>query len=301
MERLNTARLLTAIKTPYTQSGKLDIKAFDQLVEKQVASGVEGLVVGGTTGEGHLMSWDEHLMLIAHAVNFFGDRIIIIGNTGSNNTREAMHATEQGFAIGMHAALQINPYYGRTSKAGLEAHFGKLLDLGPALIYNVPGRTGQDIEPEVMEELAKHQNFIGVKECAGPERIAAYAKKGIRSWSGNDNECFESRHRYGAQGVISVASNLFPGLMRQLMDEDNPDLNKKLTPMMDWLFSEPNPIPLNTALAMTGAALPTFRLPYAPLGAEEREQGLAMMQEIGLSHLVGDRLEVMNDSDFTLI
>lgn len=106
----------------YLPNGKFDLKSYDKLVDLQIAHGVEGVIVGGTTGEGHLMSWDEHIMLIAHTVNKYGDRVKVIGNTGSNSTGEAVHATEQGFAVGMHAALQINPYYGKTSMAGLRAH-----------------------------------------------------------------------------------------------------------------------------------------------------------------------------------
>ncbi|TMP25140.1 dihydrodipicolinate synthase family protein, partial [Pseudoalteromonas rubra] len=89
-----------------------------------------------------------------------------------------------GFATGMHASLQINPYYGRTSEAGLKEHFSRLLDIGPAFIYNVPGRTGQDLTPDIMTPLAEHKNFVGVKECGGNERIAAYERQGIACWSG---------------------------------------------------------------------------------------------------------------------
>jgi hypothetical protein len=96
------------VKTPYLPNGKFDLKAYDALLNHQIENGVGGVIVGGTTGEGHLMSWDEHIMLIAHTIHSFGDRLMVIGNTGSNSTSEALHATEQGFAIGMHAALQIN-------------------------------------------------------------------------------------------------------------------------------------------------------------------------------------------------
>ena len=232
LERLQAARLITAIKTPYLENGKFDLAAFDRLVSHQVDNGVEGLIIGGTTGEGQLMSWDEHIMLIAHTVNAYGDRALVIGNTGSNSTREALHATSQGFAVGMHAALQINPYYGKTSKTGLLQHFNATLDegassclaklmacssgnlaactppsrismcklfgckatlmsllalvtcqgavnarlsllvcTGPAIIYNVPARTSQDIPNEIVEQLATHANFLGVKECTGNARI----------------------------------------------------------------------------------------------------------------------------------
>jgi 4-hydroxy-tetrahydrodipicolinate synthase len=221
MEKIKSASLMTAIKTPYKLDGDVDLESYDFLVEAQIKNGVQGLIVCGTTGEGHLMDWEEHLMLIAHSVNKFGDRLAIVGNTGSNNTREAIKGTRYGFAFGMDAALQINPYYGKTSDAGLREHFKRVLDLGPSIIYNVPGRTGQDLQPELIEELAQHPNLIGVKECAGIERMAHYESKGIACWSGNDDQCFEGRHRHGSHGVISVISNLMPGLMRRLMDTDN--------------------------------------------------------------------------------
>jgi len=128
---------MTAIKTPYRPDGDVDLESYDRLVEAQIEHGVEGLIVCGTTGEGHLMDWEEHLMLIAHSVNKFGNQLIIVGNTGSNNTREAIKGTKYGFAFGMDAALQINPYYGKTSAAGLKEHFKRVLDLGPSIIYNV--------------------------------------------------------------------------------------------------------------------------------------------------------------------
>jgi len=214
MKRLRAASLITAIKTPYNADGEVDLATYDNLVAKQIAAGVDGIIVGGTTGEGHLLSWEEHLILIAHSVHKFGDKLLIIGNTGSNNTSEAIKATVNGFAAGMDATLQINPYYGRTSTAGVIEHFTRTLDIGPAFIYNVPGRSGQDLTPDIIEPLSKHKNFIGMKECGGNDRIAYYEKQGIACWSGNDDESHDSRHIHGSHGVISVTSNIIPGLMR---------------------------------------------------------------------------------------
>ncbi len=298
MKQLKAASLITAIKTPYNEKGELDLATYDALVVQQIAAGVDGIVVGGTTGEGHLLSWEEHLMLIAHSVHQYSNEIIIIGNTGSNNTREAIKATENGFAMGMHAALQINPYYGRTSLAGVTTHFNKVLEIGPAFIYNVPGRTGQDITPDIIEPLSKHQNFIGVKECGGNERIAHYEKQGIACWSGNDDESFVGRHEFGSHGVISVTSNIVPGLMRTLMDSKDSALNESLQGLMKWLFCEPNPIAINTALIMTGAVKANFRLPYLALTKEQREQGLELLSKFEVSDLVGDKLSLLADNDF---
>ncbi|MCP3675246.1 MAG: 4-hydroxy-tetrahydrodipicolinate synthase [Gammaproteobacteria bacterium] len=301
MEQFRKASLLTAIKTPYTEQGDIDLDCYDALVTQQIAAGVDGIIVGGTTGEGQLLDWEEHLMLIAHSSTKFGDRLLIIGNSGSNNTREAVKATEYGFASGMHGSLQINPYYGKTSDQGVLAHLLKVLDVGPAFIYNVPGRTGQDISPAIIEKLAKHENFIGVKECSGNERIEYYEQRGIACWSGNDNECFEGRHKHASHGVISVTSNIIPGIMRILMDNNEPELNQSVQALMSWLFCEPNPIAINTALMMTKAVLPVFRLPYVPLSQQLREEGMTLLEAVGADNLVGKLPVVLSDDDFLIV
>lgn len=298
MNKIKAASLITAIKTPFNAQGDVDFDTYDQLVEQQISAGVDAIVVGGTTGEGHLLSWEEHLILIGHSVNKYGKQLFIIGNTGSNNTREAIKATQHGFATGMDAALQINPYYGCTSAAGVSDHFNKVLAIGPAFIYNVPGRTGQDLTPEIIEPLSKHENFIGVKECAGNERIAHYEKQGIACWSGNDDESAVGRHQHGSHGVISVTSNMVPGLMRQLMDSPNEPLAARLQPLMQWLFCEPNPIAINTSLMMTGAVLPMFRMPYKALTKTQREQGLAILGQFSPSERVGEQLTLLDDEAF---
>jgi len=294
--------LITAIKTPFDHKGNIDLDCFDKLVKQQIKSGVDGLIVGGTTGEGHLLNWEEHLMLIAHATSKFGEQLLIIGNTGSNNTREAIKATQHGFAMGMHATLQINPYYGKTSDRGVLKHLQSTIEVGPAFIYNVPGRTGQDISPEIIQQLAKHKHFIGVKECAGNQRIAEYENQGIACWSGNDDECFESRHRHGSHGVISVTSNIVPGLMRKLMDDKNQSiLNQSLQPLFNWLFCEPNPIAINTALSMTGAIEPIFRLPYLPLDSDLRAKGIELLKLIDSEEIIGNQLKILEDKDFNIL
>ena len=300
LEQIKQASLITAIKTPYLTSGEIDLPTYDFLVEQQIAAGVDGIVVGGTTGEGQLMNWEEHLMLIAHSVNKYSDKLIIVGNTGSNNTREAVKATEYGFASGMDAALQINPYYGRTSIAGVKEHFKRVLAIGPAFIYNVAGRTGQDLTPDIIEPLAQHENFIGVKECGGNERIKHYEQQGIACWSGNDDEAHDARHTYKAHGVISVTSNLIPGLFRKLMDQPNAQLNESLQPLMKWLFCEPNPIAINTALIMTGAVKPVFRLPYVPLNAEQQALGLELINVIAVEDIIGTTAQLLVGKDLVI-
>ena len=301
LEQIKQASLITAIKTPYLANGEIDLAKYDELVEIQIAAGVDGIVVGGTTGEGQLMNWEEHLMLIAHSANKFGEQLLIIGNTGSNNTREAIKATKYGFASGMHASLQINPYYGRTSIAGVKEHFKRVLDIGPAFIYNVAGRTGQDLTPDIIEPLAQHEHFIGVKECGGNERIAHYEQQGIACWSGNDDEAHDARHTHKAHGVISVTSNLLPGLFRQLMDSKNDALNNSLQPLMNWLFCEPNPIAINTAMIMTGAVNPVFRMPYVPLSDEQQQQGETLINQLNEQDFVGSRAQCVDISKVLIL
>jgi 4-hydroxy-tetrahydrodipicolinate synthase len=301
MKQLQSASLITAIKTPFNAKGNIDLPTYDRLVAEQIAAGVDGIVVGGTTGEGHLLSWEEHLMLIAHSVHQYGKQLVIVGNTGSNNTREAIKATENGFAMGMNAALQINPYYGRTSDRGVIAHFEQVLAIGPAFIYNVPGRTGQDLTPDIIEPLSGHKNFIGVKECAGNERIAHYEQQGIACWSGNDDESHDGRHKFGSHGVISVTSNIVPALMRKLIDNENSALNNELKGLMQWLFCEPNPIAINTLLMMTHAVAANFRLPYQALTKAQRQQGLSLLSALQDDQWIGSKLSLLDDQDFNYL
>ncbi|KAG2729590.1 hypothetical protein I3843_01G252900 [Carya illinoinensis] len=302
-EDIKSLRLITAIKTPYLPDGRFDLEAYDDLVNMQIVNGAEGVIVGGTTGEGQLMSWDEHIMLIGHTVNCFGGSIKVIGNTGSNSTREAIHASEQGFAVGMHAALHINPYYGKTSLEGMVSHFESVLSMGPTIIYNVPSRTGQDIPPLVIHTVSQSANLAGVKECVGNDRVEQYTKSKIVVWSGNDDQCHDARWSHGATGVISVASNLVPGLMQELMFRGkNPSLNAKLMPLIEWLFHEPNPIGLNTALAQLGVVRPVFRLPYVPLPLAKRVEFVNLVEEIGRENFVGEQdVKVLEDDDFILV
>ncbi|XP_047941555.1 4-hydroxy-tetrahydrodipicolinate synthase, chloroplastic-like isoform X2 [Salvia hispanica] len=275
VDDIKSLRLITAIKTPYLPDGRFDLEAYDALVHMQIEDGVEGVIVGGTTGEGQLMSWDEHIMLIGHTVNCFGSSVKVIGNTGSNSTREAIHATEQGFAVGMHAALHINPYYGKTSLEGLVSHFDSVLPMGPTIIYNVPSRTGQDIPPRVVHTVAQSTNLAGIKECVGNDRVEQYTSNGIVVWSGNDDECHDSRWDYSATGVISVTSNLVPRLMRELM------------------FG---------ALAQLGVVRPVFRLPYVPLPLAKRVEFVNIVKELGRENFVGEKdVRVLEDEDFVLI
>jgi len=295
VQEIKKLRLMTAIKTPYRSDGNIDYNAFDKHVEHQIANGVEGLIIGGTTGEGHLLSWDEHLALIAHTKAKFN--ICIVGNTGSNHTAESVWATKKGFAAGMDCALLINPYYGKTSDQGIVMHIEPAMEFGPAIIYNVPGRTGQDIKPEVIDKLAKHKNFVGVKECMGNDRIKLLSDKGIACWSGNDDQCHDGRHNFGGVGVISVTANVVPAIFKKLMTEKNDALNASLNPLYGWLFAEPNPIGVNTMLMQLGVSPPVFRLPYTASSKDKRQAAVEIVKTIGIANFPGSDVKVLEDAD----
>ncbi|KAJ1413653.1 Schiff base-forming aldolase, active site [Sesbania bispinosa] len=303
IEEIRNLRLITAVVTPYLPNGQIDLETYDNLVNMQIANGADGILVAGTTGQGQLMTLNDKIMLIAHTVNRFGDKVKVIGNAGSNNTAQAIIASEQGFAVGMDAALHINPYYGKTSMDGLIAHYDSVLSIGPLIIYNIPTRTAQDIPPSVVEILAQNPNFVGIKECVGNDRVKLYADEGIVVWTANDEESHDARWEFGAVGDMSVASNLIPGLMHELMfGGKNPALNSKLMPLFNWLNLAPNPIALNTALAQLGVIKPVFRLPHVPLPLEKRIEFVKLVKELGREHFVGDKdVEVLDDHDFIIV
>jgi len=298
-KNIRKLRLMTAVKTPYKTDGNIDLDAFHKHVEHQKANGVEALIIGGTTGEGHLFSWDEHLFLISHAKSRFPD-LCIVGNTGSNCTAESVYATKKGFAAGMDCSLLINPYYGKTSTKGIIDHINMGMEFGPAIIYNVPGRTGQDIPPETIMKLAEHKHFVGVKECMGNDRIKVLADKGVACWSGNDDQAYAGRHDFGAVGVISVTANVVPGLFKKLMAEErHDDLDKKLQPLYKWLFTEPNPIGVNTMMMMIGACKPVWRMPYTHRSKEAQTEAVKIIKDIGIEHFParGDKVQTFEDHE----
>jgi 4-hydroxy-tetrahydrodipicolinate synthase len=195
----------------------------------------------------------------------------------------------------------VNPYYGKSNPKGVLYHFESLMDYGPTIIYNVAGRTAQDITPDLVYQIAKHPNFAGMKECGGHDRIKLYSDKGIKCWSGNDDEAHESRFNYGGHGVISVTSNVLPAAMRRLMDYEDPELNAKIKPFMNWLFLQPNPIGINTLLAMTGAAEPIFRAPYWPYDEDVRLEVIPLLKDFKDSEICGGRPMAIGDGGFTVL
>lgn len=196
--------------------------------------------VGGCAGEGQLMSWDEHIMLIAHTVNTFGRHLQVIGNTGSNSTREALHATEQGFAVGMDAALQINPYYGKTSLDGLIAHFSAVLNEGPTIVYNVPSRTGTHAQMHCFTSVASHTTL-----CVHPGSPRRYRHTNVtsclKSCKCHRIACFNPAlaactHHVISPVVAGAPILLSPAACGMLAGQDVPDhVVQRLSCHANWL------------------------------------------------------------------
>lgn len=264
--------LATAIVTPF-KNGTIDIPTFEKLLDMQIASGVDAVVVCGTTGESSTLSAQEQLMLIAHAMQYTAGRCKIIAGTGSNDTAHAIDMSRAASSMGVCAVLIVTPYYNKCTQSGLIAHYTAIADAiaCPVICYNVPSRTGLDMKVETYKALSKHPNIAGVKEAGGsPAKIARTLDAcgdDFFLWSGNDDEAV-STMALGAKGLISVLSNVRPkktlAMIRACQKNDYPlaaKLQRELMDLIDALFCEVNPIPVKKALELEGIPAGIPRLP----------------------------------------
>lgn len=285
---------ITALVTPFTQAGELDLDAWRLLLRDQLDGGTQGVVVAGSTGEAAALYEGEYDTLLHIAVDLLGGRIPVFAGTGLSNTAKTIEQTRRAAAAGADGALVVTPPYVRPTQAGLVAHFSAVADDGalPMLLYNVPGRTGCDLQPETAAELSGHPLIVGIKEaCNEPERMQALLA--LRSadfavLTGDDPTAVRALLA-GADGVISVASNAVPAAFRRLCDlgasgqaEMAMSLDARLQPLFDFLNVEPNPIAIKALLAAVGVG-PHLRLPLQPLSAAHGElaaRTLAVVQQI---------------------
>ena len=283
----------TALVTPF-KDGKVDFPALDRLVEDQIANGVSALIAAGTTGEPATMDWDEHLAVIRRVVEKADHRVPVIAGTGSNATAEAVYAAKHSAEFGADAQLVVTPYYNTTSQAGLVAHFNAIADAAtlPVIVYNVPSRTGLNIGPEALAKICEHENVIAVKEASpdvgqAMEKIRLCGDK-VDFYSGND-DLIVPMMSVGFKGVISVVSNILPAetsRMTKLALEGNytdaAEIQLKLLPFINALFSETSPIPIKAAMAKMGMLEEEVRLPLVPMTDGPREKMYALMRELGM-------------------
>lgn len=270
----------TALVTPF-KGNRVDYDALEALIDWQVDCGIDAIVVLGTTGEPATITPSERSAVIECAAQRCAGRVPLVVGTGSNDTRHAAQLSAEAQRLGADALLVVTPYYNRASAAGLIQHYNAVADSVdlPVIMYNVPSRTGVNLAPEVVAELAKHPNLCAVKEASGSLRqmteLARVCGDGVAVYCGNDDQVVPAM-ALGARGVISVAANIIPAEMQALATaclrgEARRALEAQLTalPLIRALFSEVNPIPVKAALAMMGRVENTLRLPLCPLGAEK--------------------------------
>ena len=268
---------LCAIATPFDAAGALDLPAFGRLIDHQLDGGTQGIVVAGSTGEAHMLDEHEYERLLAFAVERIAHRVPVIAGTGEAATSKTIALTKRAQALGADAALVVTPYYVRPTQDGLRRHFGEVAAHGglPVVMYNVPSRTGCDMQPETVATLRDTAGVIGIKEAVGkPERITAIAqlqRPGFVYLSGDDGSAADAMLA-GAGGVVSVVNNLVPKLVRTLCDVarggDRAAAMQhagRLAPLLKALDCAPNPIPVKAGLAELGLCGAALRLPLLEL------------------------------------
>lgn len=281
----------TALVTPFGKDGAVDFKAFTELIEDQIAGGIDGIVPVGTTGESPTLNFEEHFQVVETAVRVAAGRVKVIAGTGGNSTAEALELTEHAKRVGADATLQVTPYYNKPSQRGLIAHFQVIADLGlPVVLYNIPGRSSRELTLETVVELSKHPNIVAIKEAAGSvDRVSHYVRHCDLEVLSGDDSLTLPKMIVGAVGVISVASNVDPAGVSSMVHaalkgdwEAARKLHRKYHRLFTDLFIDTNPVPVKAALAMMGRMAEDVRLPLVGLEEKHRAVVRACLQELGL-------------------
>jgi 4-hydroxy-tetrahydrodipicolinate synthase len=278
--------VLPAIITPFKRNPAmdLDVQGLERNLVSLLSSGVHGIVPCGSTGESATLTFAEHEKVIKITVDKVNGKVPVLAGSGSNNTAEAVRLTKAAKDIGADGVLVISPYYNKPNRSGLVKHYTKLADLDiPVVVYNVPGRTGQNLEPDLIAELAQHPNIVAVKEASGnigqiSRIIEETQDEDFTVISGDDNITLPIMALGGA-GVISVAANVDPKrmvMMYDAMKEGNYQkalvLHFAMSPLFRSMFIDTNPIPVKKAVELVGMAGGPVRLPLDELDAKKTEQ-----------------------------
>lgn len=285
---------MVALVTPMTPDNRVDWSALTQLLDWHLKQGTHAIAAVGTTGESATLNVDEHLAVIKHVVNQVAGRIPVIAGTGANSTSEAVELTEGAKSVGADVCLLVTPYYNKPTQEGLYLHYehlAKTVDI-PQLLYNVPGRTAVDMQPEVVIELAKQPNIIGIKEATGDmvraKAIIDGTPEGFKVISGDDETAVELM-LLGGHGNISVTANVVPDKLSQMCElavagnaEQARAINDSLMTLHRAMFLEANPIPVKWALAEMAMISSGIRLPLTPLSTVYHEQVRTALRELNL-------------------
>lgn len=284
----------TALVTPMQIGGGIDYDAFGRLIDWQIESGVKALVIAGTTGEGSTLSDEEHRKVLEYAVEKIRHRVPMIAATGSNDTDYAIELSRFACDAGADALLCVTPYYNKATQKGLIRMYEVIADAvtKPIILYNVPSRTGVNIEPETYAVLADHPNIAGIKEANGNiskivETMALVGDK-LDLYSGNDDQIVPVLS-VGGSGVISVLSNVLPAQTEEICDrffagdtQGSAALQMKYIPLIQALFSEVNPIPVKAAMAEMGYGADACRLPLTSIEEAHKQNLFKRMREAGI-------------------
>lgn len=284
----------TALVTPFT-SGQVDTRAFEALIKGQIKAGVDGIVPVGTTGESPTLSYEEHIDVIALAVKAAARKVKVLAGTGANSTSEAIYLTQAAEKAGADGSLQVAPYYNKPTQEGLFQHFRAIARTTklPIVLYSIPGRCGIEIAVETVRRLVDEcPSIVGIKEAGGaPDRVSQIRLAlgpGFTILSGDDSLTIPFMS-VGAKGVISVASNVVPKEVANMVRafaagkaDAALKLHTKFFPLFKDLFLETNPIPVKTALAMLGQMEEEVRLPLVGMSLRNREALKATLKRCGI-------------------
>ena len=284
-----------AIVTPFKENQEVDYERFYKNIEFQIAHKTDAIVVCGTTGESSTMSHEEHLDVIEACVKRVAGRVPVIAGTGSNSTSEAIHLSTEAEKRGADALLLVSPYYNKATQKGLFEHFKAIADSVkiPCILYNIPGRTGVNIQPATIVKLCTEvENIVGVKEATGnlsqTARLAYLANGKVDIYCGDDNETLPFLS-VGAKGVISVLSNIAPEHVHDMCDkffagkvDEAREMQIKAVALVDALFSEVNPIPVKKAMSYLGTCDDVYRLPLCKMEDKNAAVLKEEMQKFGL-------------------
>lgn len=284
-----------AIVTPFHEDGTVNYEKFAQLIEEQIAGGTDAIIVCGTTGESSTLTHEEHLDVIKYCVEKVNGRIPVVAGTGSNCTETAIYLSTEAEKYGVDGLLVVTPYYNKATQNGLFAHFKAVADAVkvPIILYNVPSRTGCNIQPQTAARLCTEvSNIVGIKEASGNisqvVKLMSLAGDKIDLYSGNDDQIVPLLS-LGGKGVISVLSNVAPkqthDICQKFFDGDvagSAAEQLRAIELIDALFCEVNPIPVKTALNLMGKEVGTLHMPLSPMEPQNVEKLEKAMKEYGI-------------------
>lgn len=292
---INLGTVITAMVTPFTEDMKVDLKRMEELTEYLIDLGSDGLLVTGTTGESPTLSAEEKVELWRTVIKAARGRVPVMVGTGSNDTRQSIVLTRKAEEVGADAVLLVTPYYNKPPQNALYAHFKAVAESTrlPVMLYNVPGRTGRNIDPPTVLRLAQDvPNIVALKEASGNldqvSEICRDAPPGFQVYSGDDSLTLPML-ALGAKGVVSVASHLIAGQLREMIQSFQAgnwqrarEIHLKYFPLCKGLFFTTSPSPVKAAMKMMGFPVEGLRLPLLPLTEREEEYLRGVLREVGL-------------------